>query len=275
MIKASVIAAFYNNISYLKLVLVGFERQTEKDFELIIADDGSKKEVVKEIECTSSNYSFRIKHIWHPDKGFRKNKILNQAILTSSSEYLIFIDSDCVPHSKFVEEHLNAKQENIVLTGRRVNLSKKITDGLTIENIKEGFLQSNNLLMVEDAIFGKSNYVEKGFYFENNFLRKLFNKKSRGLLGCNFSLFKKDILAINGFDERYEAPSIGEDSDVQFRLELNGIKVKSVNHIAVQYHLYHILQERLQKNLDLFKEVKKANVAFTPFGITRPQQFTN
>jgi glycosyltransferase involved in cell wall biosynthesis len=269
MVKTSVIAAFYNNIHYLKLILAGFERQTEKEFELIIADDGSKEEVVKEIESIATNYSFRIKHIWHPDKGFRKNKILNQAILASSSEYLIHIDADCVPHSKFVEEHFNEKQENIVLTGRRVNLSQKITNQLTEENIKDGFLESNYLLIIEDSVFGKSNYVEKGFYLENKFLRKILNKKYRGLLGCNFSLCKKDLIAINGFDERYEAPSIGEDSDVEFRLGFNGVKVKSLNHIAVQYHLYHKPQERLQKNLDLFSEVKKANVAYTSFGLIK------
>lgn len=269
MVKTSVIAAFYNNLHYLKLVLAGFERQIEKEFEFIIADDGSKEEVVKEIEKIASNYSFRIKHVWHPDKGFRKNKILNQAILVSDSDHLIFIDSDCVPHSKFVEEHLNERSENTVCTGRRVNLSQKITSLLTEDKIMEGFLESNNLLLIEDALFGKSNYVEKGFYFENMFLRKLFNKKARGLLGCNFSLFKKDMLAINGFDERYEAPAIGEDSDVQFRLELNGVKVKSLNHIAVQYHLYHKLQERLQINIDLFEEVKKSKLAFTPFGLKK------
>lgn len=269
MIKTSVIAAFYNNIKYLKLVLAGFEIQTEKDFELIIADDGSNDEVVKEIKKIASNYSFRIKHVWHPDKGFRKNKILNQAILASSANYLIFIDSDCVPHSKFVEEHLNEKQENIVLTGRRVNLSQKLTDLLTEEKVHDGFLETNNLRMIEDALLGESNYIEKGFYLENKYLRNVLNKKSRGLLGCNFSLHTKDMLSINGFDERYEAPSIGEDSDVQYRLELNRIKVKSVNHIAVQYHLYHKLQERLQKNLDLFEVVKKANLAFTPFGLKK------
>ena len=77
------------------------------------------------------------------------------------------------------------------------------------------------------------------------------------------------MLDINGFDERYEAPSIGEDSDVEFRLELNGVKVKSLNHIAVQYHLYHKLQERLQKNLDLFEIIKKSNLTFTPFGLKK------
>lgn len=269
MIKTSVIAAFYNNLQYLKLVLAGFERQSEKEFEFIIADDGSKEEVVKEIENIASNYTFRIKHVWHPDNGFRKNKILNKAILASESDYLIFIDSDCVPHYKFVEEHLNEKQQNTVCTGRRVNLSQKITNILTEAKIREGFLESNNILLLEDALFGKSNYVEKGFYFENKFLRKFFNKKSRGLLGCNFSLYKKDILAINGFDERYKAPSIGEDTDVEYRLRLNGVNIKSLNHIAVQYHLYHKLQERLQKNLDLFEEVKKSNKAYTSFGLIK------
>ena len=47
MIKASVIAAFYNNIDYLKLVLAEFENQTEKEFEIIIADDDSSEEVAK------------------------------------------------------------------------------------------------------------------------------------------------------------------------------------------------------------------------------------
>jgi glycosyltransferase involved in cell wall biosynthesis len=269
MVKTSVIAAFYNNINYLKFVLAGFKRQTEKNFELIITDDGSNEEVVKEIESISSNYSFRIKHIWQPDQGFRKNKILNQAILASSSDYLTFIDSDCVPHSNFVEEHLNEKQENIVLTGRRVNLSQKITNLLTEQNIKDGFIERNFLKIIDDGLFGKSYDVEKGFYLENKFLRKTLNKKYRGLLGSNFSLHKKDILDINGFDERYEAPSIGEDTDVEFRLKLNGVKVKSLNFIAVQYHLYHKMQERLQKNLDLLGEVKKANVAYTPFGLIK------
>ncbi len=269
MIKTSIIAAFYNNINYLKLVFAGFERQSEKEFELIVADDGSNEEIVNELEKISSNYPFRIKHVWHPDKGFRKNKILNQAIIVSESDYLIFIDGDCVPHYKFVEEHLSEKENNKVLTGRRVNLSQQLTNMLSEEKVKNGFLESNNLLMLEDALFGKSNYVEKGFYFKNKFLRNVFNKKQRGLLGCNFSLHKKDIIDINGFDERYEAPSIGEDSDIQFRLELNGIKVKSLNHIAVQYHLYHKLQDRLQVNLDLFEEVKKSRLAFTQYGLKK------
>ena len=51
--QATVIAAFYNKIDYLRLVLAGFETQSEKDFEFIVADDGSKQEIVKELEILS------------------------------------------------------------------------------------------------------------------------------------------------------------------------------------------------------------------------------
>lgn len=270
MVEASIIVSFYNKIKYLRLVLAGFEIQSNKNFELIIADDGSEEKIVMEIESFISDYPFRIKHIWQEDKGFRKNRILNQAILASESEYLIFIDGDCIPHSRFIEGHLEHQSSAIALTGRRVNLSQKITDLLTTQKVRERFLEKNFHILIEDGLLGKSFDVEKGFYFRNKFLRNWLNRKSRGLLGCNFSLYKKDILAINGFDERYEAPSIGEDSDVQFRLELNGVKIKSLNHIAVQYHLYHKLQERLQQNLDLFENVKKNKTFFTRFGIHKP-----
>ncbi len=267
--KATVIAAFYKKINYLRLVLAGFERQTEQNFELIIADDGSQEEVVNEIKKISANQSFLIKHIWHEDKGFRKNKILNKAITESESDYLIFIDADCIPHRGFVDGHLNYAQKNILLTGRRVNLSQKVTNQLTEENVRMGFLEKNLFGLITDGLFGDSIDVEKGFYFRNKLILKYFNRKNRGILGCNFSVFKEDIIKVNGFDERYENPSIGEDTDLQFRLELLGVKIKSINHAAVQYHLYHKLLERLEKNLRMFDKVKQQKIAFTPFGISK------
>ena len=267
--KVSVIISFYNRIDYLKFVLAGFERQTFRDFEIIIADDGSGPEIVKEIEKLSLKLSFPVLHLWHEDKGFRKNKILNRAITSANSDFLIFIDGDCVPHREFVNEHFEYRYEGKCFTGRRVNLSEKFTKGLNEEDIKNGYLENSLHLMVSDGLFGKSDYVERGFYVQNKFLRKYLNKKKRGLLGCNFSIHKKDLLAINGFDERYELPSIGEDSDIQYRLELKGVKIESLNNIAVQYHLHHRLQERPQENLDLFAKIKESGEAYTPFGINK------
>ncbi|HED05754.1 MAG TPA: glycosyltransferase [Ignavibacteria bacterium] len=267
MIKVSVIISFYNKIDYLKLVLSGFERQSFRDFEIIIADDGSNQKVVDEIEKLSLEVPFQFIHLWQEDKEFRKNKILNRAIVDSRGEILIFIDGDCIPHSEFIKEHVNYSLKRVCLTGRRVNLSEKLTIQLTSQKVKEGFLENHFLKLAGDGLFGQSFDIEKGFYFRSKFLRNIFNRKKRGLLGCNFSIYKDDFLNINGFDERYETPSIGEDSDVQFRLELTGCKINSLNNIAIQYHLYHKIQTRLQKNLDLFEEVKKLKIAFTDYGI--------
>lgn len=267
--KATIILSFYNRIDYLKLVLAGLERQTFKEFEAVIADDGSSEKVIAEIEKLSAKLTFSVTHIWHEDKGFRKNRILNSAIKISNSDLLIFVDADCIPHSEFVSEHYKNKGEKRCNTGRRVNLSARITRMLSEENVKSGFLENNKSILINDGFFGNSSDVEKGFYFHSKILRKYINTKKRGILGCNFSICKQDFLDINGFDERYEAPSIGEDSDVQFRLELNNVKVNSLNNIAVQYHLNHKIQNRPQINLDLFEEVKKSKLSFTPFGIVR------
>lgn len=269
MLKASVIISFYNRIDYLKYVLAGFERQSFRDFEIIIADDGSNENVVEELEKISIKISYPLTHVWHEDKGFRKNKILNRAITSSNTDYLIFIDGDCIPHKEFVNEHLINSYMGKCLTGRRVNLSEKITEDLSVEKIKNGYLENKTFKLIVDGLWGKSDNVERGFYIKNKFLRRILNKKKRGMLGCNFSVHKRDLLAINGFDERYELPSIGEDSDVQYRLELLKVEVVSLGNIAVQYHLYHKLQERPQENLDLFAEIKKSALFYTPFGINQ------
>ena len=269
MIKASLIISFYNKVDFLKLIFSGLERQTFLDFEIIIADDGSSKDAITEIEKLSLKSLRPLKHIWQENKGFRKNKILNKAVQAASSDYLIFIDGDCIPHSHFIGEHYEHKKEGSFCTGRRVNLSPKITSVLTEKNVKLGYLENSFTSLILDGLFGKSYDVEKGFYTSNRIIRNLLNTKKKGILGCNFSLCKSDLLKINGFDERYEGPSIGEDSDIQYRLELIGIKIQSLKYMAIQYHLFHELQQRPQENLDLFAQVKLFAVPFTPFGIIR------
>jgi glycosyltransferase involved in cell wall biosynthesis len=269
MIETSVIISFYQRIDYLKLVFAGLEKQTFPSFEVIIADDGSNQTVVKELENIAKISPLKLTHLWQEDEGFRKNKALNKSIIAAKSDYIIFIDGDCIPHPEFIKEHFYNRETGICLTGRRVNLSQKFSNQLTSELIEKGFLENVKLNLILDGIFGRSFDVEKGFYFNNEFMRKYFNKKKRGLLGCNFSIHKDALIKINGFDERYVAPSIGEDTDLQFRLEQIGTEVKSLNNIAIQYHLYHELQKRSQINKELFEQVKNSKQYYTFFGIEK------
>jgi len=267
MYPCSLIIAFYNRPEYLALVMAGMERQTFKEYEIIIADDGSNKQVVDQIREMISHSELPIQHVRHEDHGFRKNRILNRAIQKAKSDYLIFIDMDCVPHREFIHEHVVNGKEGVCLTGRRVNLSDKVSQKLSPELIRKGYLENQTWQLIFDGLFGKSKDVEKGIYLKSSWLRGILNRKTRGILGCNFSISRKNMLEINGFDERYEAPSVGEDTDVQYRLELNGMQIKSVNHMSIQYHLYHPLQPRPKENLELFEKVQKEAQAFTPYGI--------
>lgn len=269
-IEASVIIAIYNKFDFLQLVLAGFENQTFKNFEIILADDGSSPEVVEKIKNKIAGSKLEIKHVWHEDKGWRKNIILNKAIVESRSGYLIFVDGDCIPHKRFVEEHIKNKQENIILAGRRVNLPEKITFLLSPQKIKKGLL--HNFYLIYSFwlnLFGYGSHIEKGLYIKNKFIRKFINNKERGLLGSNFSIHKADILKINGFDERFLYPAAGEDTDLENRLKNNGVKLITLKYIAVQYHLYHQELYRDPENIKILDENIKNKVTFTPFGINK------
>ncbi|WP_224996824.1 glycosyltransferase [Cesiribacter sp. SM1] len=267
---ASIIIAIYNKFEFLERVLAGLETQTVKNFEVILADDGSNQETIASIEKYKQRSPLSIKHLWHEDVGFRKTIMLNKAVMAAESNYLIFVDGDCVPHPNYVEAHLQHRQEGVVLSGRRVNLSEQLTNWLTAERIRAGAIGAGfTLRTFADSVLGKTRDAEKGIYLPSKAFEVLFSQKFKGLLGCNFSLYKKDLLDINGFDERYLAPAVGEDTDPELRLRWAGKGFRSVKNYAIQYHLYHRKLQRPTVNADILAQVKQDKIAFTPFGVKK------
>ncbi len=259
--KLSLIISVYNDVKALDLVLTAVNTQTFRAFEVIIADDGSGNEMQKFIHAhLTKDRTYKLVHIYQEDKGFRKNKILNEAIKKSATNYLVFIDGDCVPHSNFLKEHYENIQNNTVLCGKRVNLSKRLSDELTRNSILDGSFEKVTFKHFYDSWRNKkirSTYVEEGLIVKSKFLRKIFLKDEPHIVGCNFSLHKKLLEKINGFDENYTGPGIGEDSDPEFRLRLIGTEFQSLRNLAVLFHLYHKKTFGSNQNLLYFQEVQK------------------
>lgn len=270
--KASLIISFYNNFDFLELVLAGLERQTMKSFEVIIADDGSRDEVKRKINDYKKHTNLNIKHVWHEDLGWRKNQILNKAIVKSESDYMIFIDGDCIPHKRFIEDHFESREGKKILAGRRVNLSARLTKKLTYGYVRKGRLIFMGLLL--DSIIGNSRDVEKGLRIGYKPLRNFFNMSQRGVLGCNFSLHKSCLLSVNGFDERYVNPAVGEDTDIERRLLRNGITIKTLKFAGIQYHLYHKKLERTNylESMKILEANDEGCVTYTPYGIEKIEE---
>lgn len=272
--KATLIISVYDKVRELDLIFNALTVQSFKDIEIIIAEDGQNAGIRKLIDEWKAKNDFDITHLTQEDKGFRKNKILNEAIRHSSTEYLIFIDGDCVPHPDFIKAHVENRQHNSVLCGRRVNLTKKLSSQIDKHSIQN---KEYSRIRFSDVIYSSLNKhkhdfnfnIEEGLIFKNKAMRKIVTNPDEHILGCNFSIEKQLIEKINGFDENYEGPGLGEDSDIEFRLRLIGAEFKSVRNLAVQYHLYHGKTIEEPMNMKYFNEVKKTKAYFCKNGLAK------
>ncbi|MFI5164111.1 MAG: glycosyltransferase [Bacteroidia bacterium] len=267
--KISLIVAVYNHAQYLRYIFAACSRQSLKDFEVIIADDGSGTEVKEVIEEAIRKYSFPIIHCRHERNGWQKNKILNEAVRTSHTEYLVFIDGDCIPAKHFLHDHWSERQDNRTLWGRRVELGERWAKELTLEKILQGKFEKIGLREISDGIRGRANRLEDGVRIKSEFLRTMLRRRTRGMLGCNYSLYKKDLFRINGFDELYKGPGFGEDSDVEYRLSLIGVKGKSLRNLAIQFHIYHPHTITSQATQQRFERVLTLNDPLCEFGLEK------
>ena len=105
MSEISVIISTYNAEAWLEKVLWGYNCQTFKDFEIVIADDGSRPKTKELIDDFIENTKLNIVHVWQEDDGFQKSRILNKAIVACKSEYIVMSDGDCIPRADFLEVH--------------------------------------------------------------------------------------------------------------------------------------------------------------------------
>ena len=276
--KASLIISVYNKIRNLELILAALSIQTFKDFEIIISDDGSGSEMRDFITERITRGDLNIKHVWQEDDGFRKNKILNECIRKSETDYLIFIDGDCIPHTEFVEAHYINRNVNTALFGRRVYLGKEISDSLTIENILNKSYQKLNFKLIKESLLHKaegSYNAEEGIIIKNKVMRKLLLKSNVGILGSNFSLPKELLIAINGFDENFIGPGYGEDTDVERRLRLYGAEIRSIRNLSVQYHIFHKKTIEAEANKLYYDKVKHNNDYFCRNGLVKKEPALN
>lgn len=269
MYKASLIISVYKNIPFLKAVLDSLIYQTENSFEIIITEDGEDASMRDFI----SNYNFRhdYQHLTQEDIGWRKNKALNNAIRAARAEWLIVIDGDCVLHPRFIEMHVHNAGEKNILAGKRVKLNDKISAvllGQPSNLLKMSRLMMKNLIVKEEGL----SFVEEGIYISPDGILGWITKvrKLNHLKGCNMSFSKKAIEAINGFDEDYVLPAVGEDADLTWRFVNAGFTIKSIRNMAVQYHLFHKENWTSQEeNLRIMAEKQARNEFICKNGLTK------
>jgi glycosyltransferase involved in cell wall biosynthesis len=249
---------------------MGYECQQAKDFELIIADDGSRSDTKDVIDAFISRSPMNIRHIYQEDKGFRKCRVLNKALSQSKGDYIIVSDGDCIPRADFVATHLLQRNQGQYLSGGYCKLlletSRKISDELIANQ------QCFSLSWLKDNGFGINKTYLK--LFQNSTYAKVMNfltPAACNLKGANASFWKKDAITINGFNE--DMAWGGEDREFGIRLQNIGIKAKHVRYNAVCLHLYHGRPYKddavVQKNKAIRIASEKNKVIYTQNGIDK------
>jgi glycosyltransferase involved in cell wall biosynthesis len=273
--KISVIVPTYNRPQALKLCLLSLRDQSILPSEVLIADDGSSSETrdaVDEMRNVLKNV-FPIEHVWQEDIGFRKPRILNEAVRASTGDYLVFIDGDCMAHRHFIRAHVEQSNPAAILGGKRVEIGRKLTERL----LKEGtVLNSFHPRLILDSLAGNSRKVEEAIQIKNPFLRRLMHRdqiNNDGIWGCNFSLYKQLFMDINGCDEDFLDGSL-EDNDLGIRVLNLGKSVRSVRGLAIVLHLWHPSSwsfegEKYKYNLQIIKNRIERKETFCRNGIKK------
>jgi glycosyltransferase involved in cell wall biosynthesis len=237
----SVIVSTYNREDALAAVLRSLARQGDRDFEVLVADDGSGTATARVVADWASRMPVPLKHVWHPDRGFRLAEIRNRAIRASAGVYCVFIDGDCIARSDFVAAHRRLAEPGWFVTGNRILLSRELTErilrvGLEPEQWRlaewlaaRAQRRVNRFAPLLDLPLGK--------------LRRLHSRQWRGARGSNIAFWRADLDKVDGFDAAYSGWG-REDSDIFIRMIRAGVLRKDGRFATGVLHLWHAEADR-------------------------------
>ncbi len=250
--KTAVIVTTYNRPEALTVVLEGYCAQSDQDFRLIVADDGSTKDTIEVVRRFARCAPFQLDHVWHEDRGFRAAAIRNRAVASTDADYLVFTDGDCVPSRHFVQAHKQLAEPGYFLGANRVLLTSELTNRIIRTQIPVH--RWREIDWIRSWSRREINRVLPLLTLPDGPFRKWAPGRWKGIKTCNLSVWRADLLRVNGLDESYEGWGL-EDSDLVIRLLHAGVKHKTARMAATVFHLWHPEQDRLslarnQKRLD-------------------------
>lgn len=227
----------YNWERALELVLASVERQSHPPDEVIVADDGSKQATADVIEKAQQTHHIPIRHLWHPDEGFRRSRILNTGIAAAKGDYIIQLDGDMVLHKHFVADHLRYARVGTFLQGMRLRMTEKGTQRL----LNGGRPRFG---WFADAYY-RDNDDKRTYHFGRRhhslripWLARIKLGRPGHPMGCNVSYWRNDVININGYDERMIGYG-SEDLEFDVRMRNSGLQRCQLKFAGLALHLEH------------------------------------
>ena len=254
--KVSFIVLTYNRSDALLAVLRSLCVQCDADHEVLIADDGSRPEQVSMLVRQLPSFKCPVRHVWHPDVGFTAARARNLAASNAKGDYLVFLDGDCVPNRSFVAQHTRLAEAGCFVNGSRVLLSEALTRQVTSGTID--LLRCAAPFWLTARIRGDSNKILHLVVWPWRLFRVKKGFSWRGIRSCNLGVWRKDFVAVNGFDEVFEGWG-HEDADLVLRLSHLGIKRENGFMATEVFHLWHRENKRSEESVNRKRVLQRMN----------------
>ncbi len=239
----SLIVATYNRPDALDAVLRSLSGQTDRNFEVIVADDGSGPDTRSVIEGWKLRIGVPLIHVWHEDVGFRLAEIRNLASLGSSGTICVFIDGDCIARPNLVQVHRQFAEPGWFVAGNRVLLGKALTDRVLNEKLQPESWPLKEWIRARRK--GDINRLLPLLSLPLGGVRKAYPRAWTRARGTNLGIRREDLLRVDGFDAAYRGWG-REDSDIVVRLIRSGVRCKDGRFASGVLHLWHLENDRSQ-----------------------------
>ena len=268
--RIGVVITTYNSPLWLSKVLTGYENQSQPDFRVIIADDGSTNETRDLIDRFRERGILQIDHVWHEDDGSRKCQILNKAIRETDCDYLIFTDGDCIPEPDFIATHQRLAEPGVFLSGGYIKLTMPVSEAISDDDIRSGVIFDPQWLVSKGQPKNHKLWKLSSSSLKKTFLNAI-TPAAASWNGMNSSTWTKDLIAVNGFNEDMQYG--GLDRELGERLWNFGHKSRQIRYSTVCLHLDHARgyskPEIWAKNRAIRKAVKDNRTFWAENGIEK------
>ncbi len=236
--SVSVVLSIFDQPNAFTYSLLGYRRQTFRDFELIVADDGSDEETRGIVEEFRRAGDFQVKHVWQENRGYRRAKIANAAVRVAEGRIILLSDGDCIPHRDFVKVHAGSCAPGAFCAGGYVRLSAAYSGTLTRENVSAGEYEAQRSW--------RDRLKFRWLHWKSVAGVMLGDMRKPKIYGCNISVDREVYYAVNGYDENFDGFG-KEDSDLRNRLRRHGARPVSLWGRAWVHHVDDVIDPKIRQ----------------------------
>ena len=234
--KTAFVVLTYNRSDALLAVLRGLAPQCGPGDTVVVADDGSQAGHVEALRAGLPRFACPVRHVWHPDTGFTAARARNLGALHAGADYVVFMDGDCVPNTRFAAMHRALAAPEHFVNGSRVLLSQALSARVAAGEVSLASLQPADWLRLR--LSGDVNKLTHLLHWPGAPGRVEPRFRWKGIRSCNFGVWYRDLEAVNGFDESFQGWG-HEDADLVLRLHHQGCRRKNGFLATEVFHLWH------------------------------------